>query len=102
MNDTGESQVLMFFQTYGKNEGINITRGQVTYHRDPVPIKNLRKGVDGSMVQPIATAIIMLMKAHGYMAASNCAPPPPAGARAFKEFTSRLQQRMPHSTRVSP
>ena len=53
----------MFFQTYGKNEAINITRGQVTYHRDPVPIKNLRK-VDGSMAQPIATAIIMLMKAH--------------------------------------
>jgi hypothetical protein len=28
MNDTDDSQVLMFFQTYGKNEGINITRGQ--------------------------------------------------------------------------
>jgi hypothetical protein len=84
MNNTDESQVLMFFQTYGKNEGINITRGQVTYHRDPVPIKNLRQ-VDGSMVQPIATIIIMLMRAHDYMAASNCGHPQPSHA-LFKKI----------------
>jgi hypothetical protein len=72
MDVTNESQVLMLFQTYGKNEGINITRG----HVDPVPITNLR-GPGGSMLLPIATAIIMLMEAHGHLVATNCAPPPP-------------------------
>jgi hypothetical protein len=64
----------MSFQTYGKNEAINISRGQVTNHRDPVPIANLR-GPDGSMLLPIATAIIMLVNAHEHLLATNYAPP---------------------------
>jgi hypothetical protein len=85
MNVTDESQVLMFFQTYGKNEGINITRGQVTYHRDPVPITNLY-GPDGSMLLPIATAIIMLLKAHEHLVATNCGYPPVCRLRFSRRY----------------
>ena len=84
MNDTDDSQLLMFFQTYGKNEGINVTRGQYTYHRDPVPIKDIRNA-DGSMLLPIATAFIMLLKAHEHSVATNCDPTPPSSA-LFKKI----------------
>jgi hypothetical protein len=100
MNATDESQVLMFFQAYDKNEGINITRGQVTYHRDPVPITNLH-GPDGSMLLPIATAITMLLKAHDHLVATNCGHPPGVVC-AFQEGTSRPQWRIPHCTWMLP
>jgi hypothetical protein len=60
--------VVMYFQTADKNEDINFRLNQLTYYRDPIAIANVYK--DGSLTLPIATLIMMQLKAQDYLVAT--------------------------------
>ena len=63
----------MYFQTADKNEDINFRLNQLTYYRDPIAIANVYK--DGSLTLPIATLIMMQLKAHDYLVATCVGQP---------------------------
>ena len=64
----------MFFQTADKNEDINFKLKHLTYYRDPIAVANI-KAPDGSLTNPIATLIMMMLKSHEYLVATCVGQP---------------------------
>ena len=66
--------VVMFFQTADKNEDINFKLKHLTYYRDPIAVANIY-GTDGSLTNPIATLIMMMLQSHEYLVATCVGQP---------------------------
>jgi hypothetical protein len=73
-NTLNDWVVVMYFQTADKNEDINFRLNHLTYYRDPIAIANVH-APDGSLALPIATLLMMQLKAHEYLVATCVGQP---------------------------